>query len=337
MLRPVPLGTTGRIPPWPFGTASSACYSPDGRLLALGSGDGSLTLYDVPARRIRAVLDGYRGQIWSLAFSPDGRLLAAASGDWDPRARNGQVRLWDVATETLLASLADDDALQFAVAFSPDGRTLAWAGRRQTITLWDTASRSTRAVCRGHEWTVRSLEFHPREPVLVSAGFDGSIRFWDVADRHAGRRPIRLAGRSSNHVAISPDGRLLAANSGTRSDEQGLDRQVPGWVVIWDWETRKEVRRIEGFGFDILGLSFSPDGRTLATAGGYFARGAELSLWDMATGRRLHRLAGHAYAIENAVFSPDGASLVSYGGDVEPGRGEVRVWDLTRPRPAADR
>src|SRR5262249_31942447 len=154
------------------------------------------------------------------------------------------------------------------------------------------------------------------------------IRFWDTRTGQGVGDPIRHEGRSSNRVAISPDGRLLAANSGPRSDEPGVDRPVPGWITIWDWETRQELRRIEGFRFDILSIAFSPDGATLASAGGFYTTGAEVELCDVATGRRLPSLKGHAFWAESAVFSPDGKSLVSLGG-AEPDRGEVRVWDLT--------
>ena len=332
LLRPVPLQATYEIAPWPFGVVSSASYSPDGHLLALGCSDGSVTLCDPATRRIRSVLGGGAGRVWSVAFAPDGKSLATASGDWKRENRTGQVRLWDVDAGTLRARLTDADVLQLAVAYAPDGKTLAWAGRNRAVTLWDTESLRVRSLCRGHEWTVRSLTFHPRQPVLVSAGFDGTIRFWDTRTGNPAGEPIRHGGRSSNCVAISPDGRLLAANSGPRSDEPGGDGPIPGWISIWDWETRRELRRIEGFHFDVLGVSFSPDGKTLASAGGYYTLGAEVELWDVDTGVRRRNLAGHRVWAECVAFSPDGKNLVSAGG-AEPGFGEVRVWDLAGARP----
>ncbi len=335
LLLPVPLWETKEVAPWPYGIVSSARYSPDGHLLALGCGDGSVTLCDTATRRIRSILSGHASRVWSLAFSPDGKTLATASGDWKRENRTGQVRLWDANTGSPQACLTDADVLQLAVAYSPDGKTLAWGGRNCTITLWDTEAMSVRSICRGHEWTVRYLAFHPGQPVLVSAGLDGTIRFWDTRTGKPAGDTIRHDGRSSNCVSISPDGKLLAANSGARSDEPGGEGPIPSWISIWDWESRREVRRIEGFRFGGLGVSFSPDGKTLAAAGGYYTLGAEVELCEVATGKRLRKLAGHQFWAEGVAFSPDGKNMVSFGG-AEPGRGEVRVWDLTSDQPRRD-
>jgi eukaryotic-like serine/threonine-protein kinase len=327
-LQPVPVTCHDPVPPWPFWAVSAAAYSPDATELAVGSRDGFVTLCSSRSHRLRAVLGRHPDRVLSLAYSPDGKTLAAAGGDWDRGTKNGFVTLWDVASGRELATLALGCDIEFAVAFSPDGKTLAWCGRDRNITLWDVDQNRARANCVGHEGTIRALAFHPSGDRIVSAGFDGTLRFWNTSTGVEDGKPIRLGGTSSNCVAVSPDGTALASSTGPRSDDPGWGGPSPGLLQVWDWTTRQERFALKGHRFRILGVSFSPDGKTLASAGGHFSDGAEVKLWDVASGREQHSLSGHKWWVECVAFSPDSRFLVSAGG-FETNPGEVRVWDLT--------
>ena len=333
-LVPVPVTCRDPVAPWPFCAVSSTSFSPDGTELAFGSAEGFVTICSSGTHRLRAILL-HPDRVFSLAYSPDGRTLAAAGGSWEMGTRKGFVRLWDVASGRELATLALGCDIEFAVAFSPDGKTLAWCGRDRIITLWDIDENRARAICIGHEGTVRALAFHPRGDRVVSAGFDGTLRFWNTATGLEDGKPIQLGGRSSNCVAVSPDGTSLASSTGPRSDDPGWGGPSPGVLQVWDWTTRQERFALKGHRYRILGVSFSPDGKTLASAGGHFADGAELKLWDVASGHEQNSLSGHHWWVECVAFSPDSRSLVSAGG-FEKNPGEVRLWDLASQRSSTD-
>jgi WD40 repeat protein len=99
------------------GEGSWVRFSPDGRLLALGSVDGYTQLWDVATRRPTGPqLAGHEAPVLSAEFSPDGRMLATTAFD-------GTVILWDVRSRRSLGTLPAPAAAT-AVRFSRDGRRL---------------------------------------------------------------------------------------------------------------------------------------------------------------------------------------------------------------------
>jgi eukaryotic-like serine/threonine-protein kinase len=96
-------------------------FSPDGRLLVIGRGDGSIQFIDVARRSIATTLAGHVNPVASLAFAPDGRTLASGGSD-------RMVRMWNLASRSQVATLEGHRGPVHALVFSPDGTTLASGG-----------------------------------------------------------------------------------------------------------------------------------------------------------------------------------------------------------------
>jgi RNA polymerase sigma factor (sigma-70 family) len=157
-------------------------FSPDGRLLALGSSEEPdfLTIWEVKTGRLlRRVVGG--NAVLSLAFSPDGRMLA--SGHAEQR-----VRIWEVATGGLRLSF--DHESPMVLAFSPDGGLLASAGSlvEGKLTLWSTFNGRRLHTLAGHRGRVASLAFSPDGRLLASGSNDTTALLWGAGKLPRGPR-----------------------------------------------------------------------------------------------------------------------------------------------------
>jgi WD40 repeat protein len=110
----------------------SVAFSPDGKALASGDCNNTVTLWDVTSGKKNAQFSGHTKPVNSVAFSPDGKTLASGSCDTT-------IKLWDVATGKYIATLNGHTEYVQSVAFSPDGKTLASGSWDKTIRLWDVA------------------------------------------------------------------------------------------------------------------------------------------------------------------------------------------------------
>lgn len=321
---PMPALTRVPVGDWSFELADSGAgvlaFSKDGKLLAHGLPDGTVSIWDVASGTKRATLgksDGCCGdQITSVAFSPDGSVIAAAKAfapGHNPPGRG--IDLWSLPSGEFLRSLPGEWRM-WQIAFSPDGKILAGSsdgGQNPTpggkVLVWDTETWSQRYEL---DAVAPPIAFTPDSTTLITKsgmtllGWSPQmgtypIEFWDVA---SGTRTRTLeVGGYVVTWALSPDASKLAMC--TIEAAQDVFNS-PRHLLILDTATGKTATEMKiDVTLQSVSIVFSPNGSLLVTT----LPSDMLIVWDARTGERLA-----TYRVPMAwpnfpVFSPDGKLL----------------------------
>jgi WD40 repeat protein/serine/threonine protein kinase len=290
----------------------AVAYSPDGQLVAAGSGNwytgenGAVTVWD--AHKDQPCLWTQNlPTVRGVAFHPDGRRLASACFD-------RKARLHDARTGRVLREFAPHGHRVNGVAFSPDGRLLASASSDSKVRLWNVETGELVREFENHKAPVWSVAFSPDGLRIASGDRAGIAHLWDP---HSGTVLGSFGGDvlgsfggfvNCKAVAFSPDGSWLAL--GFFSEK----------LVLWDLKQKdsRPVIRHPNAG-PILSLVFTPDG-CLA----WSSQPGSIKIQVLRTGMDRIVFRGHEDWAHAVAVSPDGRWLVSGGWD-----GTVRIHDAT--------
>ena len=302
-------------------------FSPDGKMIASGSEDKTVQLWDIEKDKKLATLEAHEGWITALAFSADGKTLA--SGDADK-----VIKLWDVDTCKERATLLGHKNTISTLTFVPEGKSqysgcLASGSDDGTIRFWDSKNgKELVTLTSGHTESVKAVAFSEDDLNLTVAAANSTVGVWSLQTKHeidtldnqpSDRTTVAISADSKRFVSQGLYGFHIQSPIRNRTDYYNRSRSS---IQLWDIGSEKEVPGPWQNAGSTNALTFSPDNHNLVACidKGVFA-------WNMNTGAELFHFKSVAHFSSRLVFSPDG-KLLSRNGVHR----RTQVWDITAQR-----
>jgi WD40 repeat protein len=287
---------------------SSIAITPDGQLIASGSEDKTIKLWNLRTGQLLRTLTGHSEGIRSIAISLDGKLLASGGDD-------KTIKLWNLDTGKLLRTLTGHSEIVQSVTISPDGKLLASGSNDKTVKLWNLETGQEIRTLTGFSSIVYSVAISPDGQSLVSGA--EKLYLWHLPTGNLMSTISDPSGNAIPSLAMTPDSETLVSGS--------------NWGKFSLWNLRNLVKGCKGVqpcrpthilsgskGGWVHSLAISPDGKTLATGSD---RENTIKLWNALTGKLRISISNRSTPVESLAFSPDGNTLVTNGED-----GKIEIW-----------
>jgi hypothetical protein len=306
------------------GRLTFLAYSPDSKVLAVGTGRAEVTLWDTTTGLERG----------RLVAKDDEWLLCAGWVDQGQRLVttdvNGVLRYWSAKTglPTGVEVHTGGNAESFAI--SGDGFSVCRGNRSRALLLSSHDGQPLRDL-DGILNDVGCLAFSPDGRWLAGGSRKGTVVLWDVATGQL-RWRFERPGAIVSSLAFSAGSQTLAAGLVPTTAPKGQNMPAEGnaladdasRVLLWNAGAGELETTLPGHAGGTRCVSFAPDGRSLVSGG----EDGVIRLWDTGTGTERVGLEWHLDVVCSVAFAPDGLTLASGSFD-----GAVKLWPAEVLRP----
>lgn len=339
------------------GWVTCVCESPNGALVASGSVDNTIKIWDLATNTCTKSFEGHYKSITVIKFDSNGGLLLSGSCD-------SSVKLWDMWTGKCLESFDSLNCNILSVDFSPDGASVLSSSSDFSVQVWDIRTAKCIQKFTVHSSMLVSLRnpssspykhtysdsnfgrmqqssqhkddlctsiilvyYSKARPVLFSKELD-SILLGEISSSTI--RPVALSQLKNNSLKfwdLSTETCLLSLEGHNDSITSACLSDDEAWLVtgsedksikLWDMTTHLCAMEFIGHKDDVKSVSFNGDASRICSG----SNDSTVRVWDARTGSCIHLLKGHTDWIKAVHFSFDGTRIISGADDKT-----VRVWD----------
>ncbi|MFG6098311.1 hypothetical protein SPB21_23835 [Leptothoe sp. ISB3NOV94-8A] len=230
---------------------NSVHFSRDGKLVASGSADGSIVIFDIFQKKInRRIKFDKPTNIWDIDFNPNKKHIASVN------ASDGTVRIWDLDGNLVESRLSTNDKALHTVKYNDDGTYIAAGGASGQVTVWDDNKNKVLQDFEVHSSPILDLIFTPDNKYLVTASADESIVVIDLTAQKEPRKIIvknfRAHTDSILDIEISSKNQMIATAS--------EDGNVKLWSINEGLaDIRKQLFAEYSYNEAVRSIRFSPD------------------------------------------------------------------------------
>ncbi|MEH2230942.1 MAG: serine/threonine-protein kinase [Nostoc sp.] len=283
----------GDLSSWHSSPVNSVAISPDGEILASGSTDGKLKVWNLQRKEEIYTLTEHSASVNCVAISPDGKTLVSGSEDMASI-------IWNLKTGEFIQRFGGHSKGVTSVAFHPTKQILFTASLDNIIKQWDLKTEKRTHTHARHLKGVTSLAVSPNGQSIASGSYDHTIIVWTNHTLTGHKGVVRS-------VAISPDGHTLVSGSD--------DTEIKVWNLI----SGELISTLTGHLGSVLSVAISPDGQTLVSG----SQDKTIKLWNLSTGEEINSVIRHLDAVNSLVFSPDGQTIFSGSQD-----STIKMWRI---------
>ncbi len=280
-------------------SATSVCFSRDGRYLFHGTAGAQVYKYDLqkPDTPAFSFEDRHRGKVVAIAVSENNKLIA--SGD-----NQGEARLWN-AENGQLVTLFEGGHQQgiTGIAISLNEKWVLTGSVDKTAKIWDRKGGNIHLELHGHKGEITSVAFAPNAVIAVTGSKDGTARLWDLNTGACIDTIKPFAGLPVAAAAFAPDGSSLFLASG---GSQFFGKK--GIIIQLDLnDTDRRLKTFEGVTDNkFSAVQFSPNGKYLMISTDPwedFNKGS-IRIWNLQRGELLEPFADSTKSVHQAIFHP---------------------------------